>query len=72
MTITLYLQQETLLRDLQTVQHIFQTQLQVVERLKPHYPPLNISLHSIFAHSVCIQVTIEEFSKIGVFNGEFK
>lgn len=70
MTITLYLQKETLLRDLQTLQHIFQyNNIEVVEKLKAHYRTLDISTEKTFTSQIAIQVTPEEFALIGVFNG---
>jgi hypothetical protein len=69
MTITLYLQKETLLRDLQTLQVIFQYTVEVVEKLRTHYEPLNISSTEFTVGNVTIQVTPEEFALIGVFNG---
>lgn len=70
MTITLYLQKETLLRDLQTLQYIFQhNNIEVVERVRKHYEPLNISSNEFTRDCMTIQVTPEEFALIGVFNG---
>ena len=70
MTITLYLQKETLLRDLQTLQAIFQyTNVEVVDKLRTHYEPLNISSSEFMRDCISIQVTPEEFALIGVFNG---
>ena len=69
MTITLHLQKETLLRDLQTLQQIFNAgSPELVEPLSKFIQPLNISTFK--QHSeVAIQVTPEEFALIGVFNG---
>lgn len=69
MTITLYLQKETLLRDLATLLIIFQVKLNSVEELRKYYEPLNISLSEFTKDNVIIQVTPEEFALIGVFNG---
>lgn len=69
MTITLYLQKETLLRDIQTLQAIFSFTIELVEKLKTHYEPLNISTRKYSETNVAIQVTPEEFALIGVFNG---
>ena len=70
MTITLYLYKKTLLRDLQTLQALFGHTLEVVDRARGHYEPLNISTQkSTKEDTVTIQVTTEEFALIGVFNG---
>jgi len=71
MTITLYLQKETLLRDLATLQHIFQMNIESVEVLKKHYQPLGISSTEFSRNCITIQVTPEEFALIGAFSGEF-
>ena len=41
MTITLYLQKETLLRDLQTLLVLFGYTVEVADKLRGHYEPLN-------------------------------
>ena len=69
MTITLYLQKETLLRDLQTLLVLFGYTVEVADKLRGHYEPLNISLTEFTRDSVTIQVTPTEFALIGVFNG---
>ncbi|HSE99808.1 MAG TPA: hypothetical protein VLA48_02840 [Nitrososphaeraceae archaeon] len=70
MTITLYLQKETLLRDLQTLQTIFSFTIpEHIDKLRKHYEPLNIFANETTNDSVTIQVTVEEFALIGVFNG---
>lgn len=69
MTITLYLQKETLLRDLQTLVHILQKNIENLEALRKYYEPLNISSSEFTVGNVSIQVTPEEFALIGVFNG---
>ena len=69
MTITSHLQKGTLLRDLQTLQHIFQLDIETIDKLRKHYEPLNISSTEFTRDNVTIQVTPEEFAKIGVFNG---
>lgn len=69
MTITLYLQKETLLRDLQTLQHIFQKNIESLEVLRKHYEPINVSSVPFINKNVTIQVSPEEFALIGVFNG---
>lgn len=70
MTITLYLYHKTLIRDLQTLTHIFQYNIEMVDKLRKHYEPLNIfALKSTKEDTVAIQVTPEEFALIGVFNG---
>lgn len=69
MTITLYLQKETLLRDVTTLQSIFKTPVDYIEKLRRYREPLNISSHKRDNQSVAIQVTAEEFALIGVFNG---
>jgi hypothetical protein len=72
MTITLYLQKETLLRDLQTLQQIFNAgSPKLVEPLSKFIQPLNISSNEFTRDNVIIQVTPEEFALIGVFNGGF-
>jgi hypothetical protein len=72
MTITLYLQKETLLRDLQTLQQIFNAgSPELVEPLSKFIQPLNISSNEFTRDNVIIQVTPEEFALIGVFNGGF-
>lgn len=69
MTITLYLQKETLLRDLQTIRTIFDAGYpEMVEPLSGFLQPLDILTFKRGA-SVAIQVTPEEFALIGVFNG---
>jgi len=68
MTITLYLQKETLLRDLATLQHIFKKNIEVIDSLIKHYEPLNISTCNKGGNSVSIQVSPEEFALIGVFD----
>lgn len=70
MTITLYLQKETLLRDLQTLQHIFQyNNLEMIEGLRKYYSQLDISTTKRYSQfDVAIQVTPEEFALIGIFN----
>lgn len=70
MTITLYLQKETLLKDLKTLTHIFQYNAKSVEVLRKHYEFLNISTEQTRVSDVAIQVSLEEFALIGVFNGE--
>ena len=72
MTITLYLQKENLLRDLATLHHIFKTTIEVVEKLRSHYEPLNISSNEFTRDNVIIQVTLEEFALIRIFNGGVK
>lgn len=69
MTITLYLHKTTLLRDLQTIQHIITSSIELVEGLKKHYKPLNISSEPFSVGCTAIQVTLEEFALIGVFTG---
>jgi len=70
MTITLYLQKETLLRDLQTLQALFGYTIEVADKLRGHYEPLKITTEPKEGFkSVAIQVTAEEFALIGVFNG---
>lgn len=69
MTITLYLQKETLLRDLQTLQTLFTYSIEIVDKLRGHYEPINISSSEFTVGNVSIQVTPEEFALIGVFNG---
>jgi hypothetical protein len=71
MTITLYLQKETLLRDLQTLQVIFQAgSPEFVEPLSKFFQPLAISTVKQYSqYDVAIQVIPEEFALIGVFNG---
>jgi len=71
MTITLYLQKETLLRDIQTLHAIFKAgNPDFVEPLNKFFQPLNISTVKKYSQfDVAIQVTPEEFALIGVFNG---
>jgi len=70
MTITLYLQKETLLRDLATLSIIFQVKINSVEEIRKYYEPLKITTEPKDGFkSVAIQVTPEEFALIGVFNG---
>lgn len=69
MTITLYLQKETLLRDLQTLRIIFQYNIEMVERLRKYYTQLDVSTTKRYSEfDVAIQVTPEEFALIGIFN----
>lgn len=70
MTITLYLQKETLLRDLQTIRTIFDAGYpEMVEPLSGFLQPLDILTWERKGNPVAIQVTPEEFALIGVFNG---
>lgn len=69
MTITLYLQKETLLRDLATLQALFNFSVEMVDKLRGNYTPLNISSNEFTRDNVIIQVTPTEFALIGVFNG---
>jgi len=71
MTITLYLQKETLLRDLQTLHAIFQAgNPELVETLNKFFQRLDISTVETYKHhDVAINVTPEEFALIGIFNG---
>ena len=68
MTITLYLHKETLLRDVTTLQSIFQTSIGYVEKLRNYHEPLNILTEQIRTTDIAIQVTAEELALIGVFN----
>ena len=70
MTITLYLNKLDLIRDLQTLQTIFQANSpEIVIPLKSFLNPLNISsVPFIDKNNIQIQVTPEEFSLIGIFN----
>jgi len=70
MTITLYLQQKTFLRDLATLQQIFNAgSPELVEPLSKFIQPLNISSTEFSINCITIQVTPEEFALIGIFNG---
>jgi hypothetical protein len=71
MTITLYLQKETFLRDLTTLQQIFNAGIpELVEPLGKFMQPLNISISEWNPkHNIVINVTPEEFALIGIFNG---
>lgn len=70
MTITLYLNKSTLLRDIQTLQTIFDAGMpQLVEPLSKMLQPLDISSEPFSQNNVQIQVTPIEFALIGVFNG---
>ena len=70
MTITLYLNKITLLRDLQTLQTIFNAGTpELVEPMSKFLHPLNISSEPFTRNNAIIQVTLEEFALIGVFNG---
>lgn len=71
MTITLYLQKENLLRDLQTLQQIFKAgNPDFVEPLSKFLQPLEISSIKIDSKcDVAIQVAPEELALIVVFNG---
>jgi hypothetical protein len=69
MTITLNLQKDTFLRDLETLKAIFSYTIEVVDKLRSHYEPLNISSTAWNPQqNIEIQVTPEEFALIGVFN----
>lgn len=68
MTITLYLQNKTLLRDLETLRIIFQYKPEAFNELREYYKPLNISSSEFTIGNICIQVTPEEFALIGIFN----
>lgn len=69
MTITLYLESSTSLRDLKTLQQIFNaSEPKLVEPLKEIFTPLAISSKP-FANSLQISVTMDEFCLIGIFNG---
>lgn len=70
MTITLYLNKITLLRDIQTLKTIFDADHpNLVEPLKYFLQPLDISSEPFSRNNVQIQVTPLEFALIGVFNG---
>lgn len=71
MTITLYLQKETLLRDLATLQQIFNAGIpELVEPLSKFFQALDVSTVKRYSqYDVAINVTPEEFALIGVFNG---
>lgn len=69
MTITLYLQKETLLRDLATLQTLFGYSIEMADKLRGHYEPINISSVPFINKNITIQVTPTEFALIGVFNG---
>lgn len=69
MTITLYLQKETLLRDLQTIIGISKYTVDTIEKVKQYYEPLKVTTEKMMFPQVAIQVTPEEFALIGVFNG---
>jgi hypothetical protein len=70
MTITLYLQKETLLRDLETLKGVFNAkQPEVVQSIRNYLPSLNISSSEFTRDNVIIQVSPEEFALIGIFNG---
>ena len=69
MTITLYLQKASLLKDLRTLNLIFSTRhCESIERLKATLPKLTISTSKYSSNNVSIQVTAEEFAAIGIFN----
>jgi hypothetical protein len=71
MTITLLLQKETFLRDLQTLLTIFKYKdnIEAIEKIKAYYEPLNISSSEWNPqNNISIQVTPEEFLLIGIFN----
>ena len=69
MTITLFLQKDTLLRDLQTLQVLFRFKIEMANKLRGQYEPLSITSEKMMFPQVIIQVTPEEFALIGVFNG---
>lgn len=72
MTVTLNLNKITLPRDLKTLKTIFDAgRLELVEPLKNFLHKLDISLEPHPRNNVCIQVSLEEFALIGVFNGSF-
>lgn len=69
MTITLYLNKLTLLRDLQTLHQIFDAEYpELVEPLSNFLQPLDIATVQHNVNYVAIQVTVEEFTLIGIFN----
>lgn len=69
MTITLNLQKETLLKDLQTLQTIFNAGLpELVKPLSKFMKPLNISSSEFTRDNIQIQVTLDEFALIGTYN----
>lgn len=69
MTITLNLQADTVLKDLQTLQHIFEANSpDIVASLKTSLDPLTISSTPHSVGNIEIQVTPVEFSLIGIFN----
>lgn len=68
MTITLYLQKETLLRDITTIQSVINAPIGYVEKLRSYHEPLNISTNGLDKTMTAIQVTPEEFALIGIFN----
>jgi hypothetical protein len=71
MTITLYLNKINLLRDLQTLQAIFDAGTpKLVEPLRGFLHSLDISLEPFTRNNTIIQVTPEEFTLIRVFNGD--
>ncbi len=70
MTITLYLRKATLLRDIQTLQTIFNAEKpELVQPLRAYLQSLNIDTEQTTNSDVAIQVTPEEFALIGIFNG---
>lgn len=69
MTVTLYLNKITLLRDLQTLKTIFEDdEPEMIEEMRGHLHPLNISSEPFTRNNVVINVTMEEFALIGIFN----
>lgn len=60
MTITLYLQKETLLRDITTLQTIFSFTIpEHIDKLRKHYEPVNVFANETTNDNVAIQVTAE-------------
>jgi len=74
MTITLYLEERNLLEDTKTLHTIFQAgSANIVQGLSKLLKPIKIFTNSKdinCSFPVAIQVTLEEFALIGVFNGK--
>ena len=69
MTITLYLQKESLLKDLKTLHLIFATEgLKSIEELSKKMPIVSVSYSKNILNNVSIQVSPLELSLIGIFN----
>ena len=73
MTITLYLEESRLIEDTKTLHQIFQAESpEFVKPLSKFLKPIKVFTSSKdlnVSYPVAIQVTLEEFALIGIFNG---